>query len=281
MLVAFDAPGKRPRRSEQVPRVHLGDLARRTVRDREARYRTVSVIPIRDLNKTHRTPIVTWSLIAANVLIFFGSLSMGSAQAENIVMRFGVIPDVLVNGSWSELRTAGGALGSWVTPVTSMFLHGGLLHLGSNMLFLHVFSDNVEDVLGRGRFVLFYLLCGLGAVVGQILVDPTSMVPMIGASGAISGVLAGYMTLFPHARVVTLIPIFIFIHFMEVPAGIFIVLWFVLQLVQGYLSLGLIGEGAGGVAWFAHIGGFLAGLVFIRVFYKKKITVRRRRRWAH
>jgi membrane associated rhomboid family serine protease len=239
------------------------------------------VIPIRDLNKTHRTPIVTWSLIAGNVLIFFGSLSMGSAQAENIVMRFGVIPDVLVNGSWSELRTAGGALGSWVTPLTSMFLHGGLLHLGSNMLFLHVFGDNVEDVLGRGRFVLFYLLCGLGAVVGQILVDPTSMVPMIGASGAISGVLAGYMTLFPHARVVTLIPIFIFIHFMEVPAGIFIVLWFVLQLVQGYLSLGLIGEGAGGVAWFAHIGGFLAGLVFIRLFYKKKATLRRRRRWAH
>jgi membrane associated rhomboid family serine protease len=239
------------------------------------------VIPIRDLNKTHRTPIVTWSLIAANMLIFFGSLSMGSAQAENVVMRFGVIPDILVNGSWSELRTAGGALGSWVTPVTSMFLHGGILHLGSNMLFLHVFGDNVEDVLGRGRFVLFYLLCGLGAVVGQILVDPTSMVPMIGASGAISGVLAGYVTLFPHARVVTLIPIFIFIHFMEVPAGIFIVLWFVLQLVQGYLSLGLIGEGAGGVAWFAHIGGFLAGLVLIRVFYKKRATLRRRRRLAH
>ncbi len=234
------------------------------------------MIPIRDLNQTRRTPVVTWTLIAANVLIFVASLSLGSDGAETVVMRFGVIPDVLVNGNWTSPRAAGGALGSWVTPVTSMFLHGGLLHLGSNMLFLHVFGDNVEDVLGRGRFLWFYLLCGLGAVAGQIVVDPTSMVPMIGASGAISGVLAGYVTLFPHARVVTLIPIFIFIHFMEVPAGIFIVLWFVLQLVQGYLSLGMIADGAGGVAWFAHIGGFLAGLVCIRFLYKKPKGRRRR-----
>lgn len=236
------------------------------------------MIPIRDINHTRRTPVVTWGLIAANVLIFVGSLSLGTQGAEGVVMRFGVIPDVIMNGNWGATRGAGGALGSWITPVTSMFLHGGLLHLGSNMLFLHVFGDNVEDVLGRGKFVLFYLLCGLGAVIGQIMVDPNSMVPMIGASGAISGVLAGYMTLFPHARVVTLIPIFIFIHFMEVPAGIFIILWFVLQLVQGYLSLGMIAEGGGGVAWFAHIGGFLAGLVCIRVLYKKPKA--RRRRWA-
>jgi membrane associated rhomboid family serine protease len=151
-----------------------------------------------------------------------------------------------------------------------------LLHLGSNMLFLHVFGDNVEDVLGRGRFVLFYLVCGLGAVAGQILVDPGSVVPMIGASGAISGVLAGYMTLFPHARVVTLVPIFIFIHFMDLPAGFFIVLWFALQLVQGYLSLGIIAEGGGGVAWFAHIGGFLAGLVCVRLLYRRPRGLRHR-----
>ncbi|MBW2509980.1 MAG: rhomboid family intramembrane serine protease [Deltaproteobacteria bacterium] len=234
------------------------------------------MIPIRDLNHRQRTPVVTWTLIAANVAVFIGSLGLGSADAEGLVMRFGVIPDVLVHGSWTLPRAEGGALGSWVTPFTSMFLHGGVLHLGSNMLFLHVFGDNVEDVLGRGRFLFFYLLCGLGAVLGQVLVDPTSMVPMIGASGAISGVLAGYVTLFPHARVVTLVPIFIFIHFMEVPAGIFIVLWFVLQLVQGYLSLGMIAEGAGGVAWFAHIGGFLAGLVFIRVLYRTPKARRRR-----
>jgi membrane associated rhomboid family serine protease len=238
------------------------------------------VIPIRDLNQTRRTPVVTWTLIAVNVLIFVSSLTLGTTEAEALVMRFGVIPDVIMNGNWASPRADGGALGSWVTPVTSMFLHGGLLHLGSNMLFLHVFGDNVEDVLGRGRFVLFYLLCGLGAVGGQIFIDPSSMVPMIGASGAISGILAGYVTLFPHARVVTLIPIFIFIHFMELPAGVFIVLWFVLQLVQGYLSLGMIAEGGGGVAWFAHIGGFLAGLVCIRFLYQKKPRARRRRRRA-
>jgi membrane associated rhomboid family serine protease len=227
------------------------------------------VIPIRDINHTRRTPIVTWALIGANLLMFIGTLSLGSSDAEALVMRFGVIPDVIVHGNWATVRDDGGAIGSWVTPFTSMFLHGGLLHLGSNMLFLHVFGDNVEDVLGRVRFLMFYTLCGLGAVLGQILVDPNSMVPMIGASGAISGVLAGYMTLFPHARVVTLIPIFIFIHFMEVPAGIFIVLWFALQLVLGYLSLGIIAEGGGGVAWFAHIGGFLAGLVCVRVLYRR------------
>jgi len=227
------------------------------------------VIPIRDLNHRQRTPIVTWTLIAANVVIFLMGLNMADPVAEQMVMRFGVIPDVIVHGHWTVPRADGGAIGSWVTPFTSMFLHGGWLHLGSNMLFLHVFGDNVEDVLGRGRFLLFYTLCGVGAVVGQILVEPSSMVPMIGASGAISGVLAGYLTLFPHARVVTVIPIFIFLHFMEVPAWIFIVLWFVLQLVQGYLSLGIIAEGSGGVAFFAHIGGFLAGLVCVRVLYRK------------
>ena len=234
------------------------------------------VIPIRDHNHTRRTPVVTWGLIAINVLIFAGSMTFGSSEAEALVMRFGVIPDVLVHGNWGLPRDGGGALGSWVTPVTSMFLHGGVFHLGFNMLFLHVFGDNVEDVLGRGRFVLFYGVCGLGAVAGQVLVDTNSMVPMIGASGAISGVLAGYMMLFPHARIVTLVPIFIFIRIMEIPAGIFIFLWFILQLVLGYLSLGIIAEGGSGVAWFAHIGGFLAGLVCIRLFYRKPRASRRR-----
>ena len=227
------------------------------------------MIPIRDINHTRRTPIVTWTLIGANVLIFLGSLNLTDPAAEAMMMRFGVIPEVIVHGHWTVPRADGGAVGSWVTPFTSMFLHGGWLHLGSNMLFLHVFGDNVEDALGRFRFLLFYALCGVGAVVGQVLVDPNSMVPMIGASGAISGVLAGYLTLFPHARVVTVIPIFIFLHFMEVPAWIFIALWFVLQLVLGYLSLGVIADGGGGVAWFAHIGGFLGGLVFVRALYRR------------
>ena len=234
------------------------------------------MIPIRDHNHTRRTPLVTWTLIGVNVLIFFWSMAFGASQAEAIVMRFGVIPDVLVHGDWSVPRLAGGALGSFVTPFTSMFLHGGILHLGFNMLFLHVFGDNVEDVMGRARFVAFYLVCGLGAAAGQVLVDTNSMVPMIGASGAVSGVLAGYMILFPHARIVTLVPILIFIRFYEVPAAVFIVVWFLLQLVLGYLSLGLISEGGSGVAWFAHIGGFLAGLVSVRVFYRAPRATRRR-----
>lgn len=234
------------------------------------------MIPIRDHNQTRRTPVITWTLIGLNVLVFLASMASGASEAETIVMRFGVIPDVLVHGEWSVGRSYGGALGSAVTPFTSMFLHGGILHLGFNMLFLHVFGDNVEDVLGRARFVVFYLLCGLGAVAGQVLVDPDSMVPMIGASGAISGVLAGYLILFPHARVVTLVPIFIFIRFFEVPATVFIIVWFMLQLVLGYLSLGLVADGGSGVAWFAHIGGFLAGLLCVRLFYRAPIRRRER-----
>ena len=234
------------------------------------------MIPIRDNNRTRRSPVLTWTFIIANVVIFVAGLFLGREGGEELVMRFGVIPDVLVHGDWRLRRLDGGAMGAFITPITSMFLHGGLLHLGGNMLFLHVFGDNVEDVLGKGRFLLFYLACGLLAVLGQVLVDPESTVPMIGASGAISGVLAGYMTLFPHARVLTLVPIFIFIHFMEVPAGIFIILWFVMQLALGYMSLGAAAEGAQGVAWFAHIGGFLGGLILIRVLYRKS-TARRKR----
>lgn len=259
-----------------MTRIHGCPLARDPASASATRYRNPIVIPIRDHNHTRRTPVITWGLIVINVLIFVGSMRFGPLEAEALVMRYGVIPDVLVNGNWGLPRSEGGAFGSLVTPFTSMFLHGGLLHLGFNMLFLHIFGDNVEDVLGRGRFLLFYGVCGLGAVAGQVLVDRSSMVPMIGASGAISGILAGYMVLFPHARIVTLVPIFIFIRFMEIPAGIFIALWFILQLVLGYLSLGIIAEGGSGVAWFAHIGGFLAGLVCIRWFYRKPKASRRR-----
>ena len=141
-----------------------------------------------------------------------------------------------------------------------------VIYLAAAKLLLHLLT-----AANYGLFVdeLYYLACGLLAVLGQVLVDPNSTVPMIGASGAISGVLAGYMTLFPHARVLTLVPIFIFIHFMEVPAGIFIILWFVMQLALGYMSLGAVSEGAQGVAWFAHIGGFLGGLILIRLLYRK------------
>ena len=235
------------------------------------------MIPIRDLNKTRRAPVVTWALIGTNVLIFMGSLSFGQPEAEALVMRFGVIPDVMVHGNWVEPRALGGALGQLGYAVHE--------HVPSRWPASprkqHALSPHLRrQHRGRARARSFRRVlraCGLGAVAGQILVDPNSMMPMIGASGAISGVLAGYMTLFPHARVVTLIPIFILFYFVEIPAAVFIVLWFVLQLVQGYLSLGFIAEGGGGVAWFAHIGGFLAGLLFVRVLYRQPLARRLRR----
>jgi membrane associated rhomboid family serine protease len=161
--------------------------------------------------------------------------------------------------------------GNWgfdlFTIVASMFLHGGLLHVGSNMLYLWIFGDNVEDRLGHFRYLLFYLLCGFGATLAHAVFSATSRVPAIGASGAIAGVLGAYLVLWPHARVMTLIPIFFFITVRELPAIFILGFWFVLQLFSGVGSLGIPGaQDAGGVAYFAHIGGFVAGMVLIAVF---------------
>ncbi|MEM1418718.1 MAG: rhomboid family intramembrane serine protease [Myxococcota bacterium] len=223
------------------------------------------MIPIRDKNPTARRPIWTWTFIAMNVAVFVYQMGLGEAGMQMLVERFGVVPAVLTGGDLTVSRSALGAAGALVTPFTSMFLHGGLMHLAGNMWFLYVFGDNVEDTLGRGRFVLFYLLCGLAAVIAQVAVDPSSTIPMVGASGAISGVLAGYVRRYPRARIVTLIPIIIIPWFVEVPAFVFIVLWFGLQLFQGVQSLGTTG---GGVAFFAHIGGFVAGLFLIGLLKK-------------
>ena len=222
------------------------------------------MIPIRDNNPTRTKPIVTWVFIAVNVAVFLYQLSVGQEGGRVLVERFGVVPAYLTSGDFGS-RTGGGSLGSFITPFTSMFMHGGFLHLAGNMWFLHIFGDNVEDVLGRVRYVIFYLLAGLGAALAQILVGPSSTMPMVGASGAISGVLAGYVMLFPRARVVTLVPIFIFLQFMELPAFLFIFVWFGIQVLSGYVSLGAMDATGGGVAWFAHIGGFVVGLALIRI----------------
>jgi membrane associated rhomboid family serine protease len=213
------------------------------------------VIPIRDMNPTRRRPVVTWMLIAANVAVWLYQVSLGPAMLV-FVERWGVVPYYLTQDPHA---------GSYLTPLTSMFMHGGWLHLIGNMWFLHVFGDNIEDQLGRARFVIFYVVSGLGAVALQVLIDPESRVPMVGASGAIAGVLGGYMMLFPRARVLTLVPIVIFIQFMELPAFLFLFVWFGLQLVSGLFSLGASGADVGGVAFFAHIGGFLVGLVLVRL----------------
>jgi membrane associated rhomboid family serine protease len=212
------------------------------------------VIPLRDINPTRTKPAVTWTLIGINVAVWLYEWSLGP-EIELFIRRWGVVPYYL---------TQDPSLGSWLTPLTSMFMHGGWMHLIGNVWFLHVFGDNIEDELGKPRYLLFYLLCGLGAVAAQVAIDPGSRVPMVGASGAIAGVLGGYMMLHPQARVVTLVPIVFIIQLVELPAWIFLFVWFGLQLLNGFTSLGLEGQ-AGGVAFFAHIGGFVMGLVLVRL----------------
>lgn len=222
------------------------------------------MIPLRDMNPTRRPPVVTWVLIALNVGVWLYQWSLNAYQLggeitpelERFVHEWGVIPYHL---------THGGKLGIYLTPLTSMFMHGGWLHLIGNMWFLHVFGDNIEDELGHGRYLLFYVLSGLGAVALQVAIDPGGTIPMVGASGAIAGVLGGYMMLHPRARVLTLVPIFIFIQFVELPAFLFLFVWFGLQLLQGFVSLNAAEAATGGVAFFAHVGGFVVGFLLVRV----------------
>ncbi|MCB0013713.1 MAG: rhomboid family intramembrane serine protease [Anaerolineales bacterium] len=211
------------------------------------------MIPLRDANPSHRTPYITIGLIVTNILIFLYELSFqNDQQLVAFFYRWGVVPAELMQGHPGEL----------INIVTSMFLHGGWSHLLGNMLYLWIFGDNIEDRLGHGRFLIFYLLGGFVAIGAQVITDTNSMVPLIGASGAIAAVLGAYLVEFPRARVLTLIGYFT----MHVPAILVLGFWFVLQFFQGFASLGATDMVDGGVAFFAHIGGFVAGLIFIRLF---------------
>lgn len=219
------------------------------------------MIPLRDKNPTRRIPVVTIALIAINILVFLYEVSLGEGLAL-FFQNFGAVPRSVVSS-----LTPGQFLPGIVLPLlTATFVHGGWLHLIGNMLYLWVFGDNVEDKLGRSRFLIFYILCGLVASGFHVAVDPTSAVPMVGASGAISGVLGAYILMFPGARVVTLIPVFIFLQVAELPALVVLGFWFVMQFFNGVLSLGFETGGMGGVAWWAHIGGFVSGLVLVFPF---------------
>ena len=217
------------------------------------------MIPIKDKNPTHRFPIFTILIILVNIVVFLYEISLDVKALESFFLTYGVVP-FSVNGAFGQ-----GLLDPMaVFPLlSSMFLHGGILHLGGNMLYLWVFGDNIEDKLGHGRFLAFYLLCGLAATLLHIVIDATSTVPTVGASGAISGVLGAYLLMFPKARVVTIIPIFFFLQVAELPALIVLGFWFVIQFFNGIASLGYETAGMGGVAWWAHIGGFIAGLLFV------------------
>jgi len=210
------------------------------------------VIPLRDVIPSRTTPYVTIGLIAVNALVYLYEMTLGESSLDEFILYFGLVP----------------AAFSWVAVLTSMFLHGGLLHVGGNMLFLWIFGDNVEDRMGHGRFVVFYLLCGAAAALAQTAMSPDSVVPMVGASGAVAGVMGAYFVLYPHSRIVTLIPLFVFFHVMEVPAIVFLGLWFALQFVSGVGSIAAAtgGEPAGGIAFWAHVAGFVAGVSGVLVF---------------
>jgi rhomboid family protein len=224
------------------------------------------MIPIRDINPSDRFPVVTTAIVLACSAAFFLELSLGD-QLQRFVQAYALVPRTITYGL--ETKTLG--LDGLAAPFfASMFLHGGWLHLIGNMWFLWIFGDNVEDTLGHFRFAAFYLICGLAAGLTHYYLSPLSPVPTIGASGAIAGVLGAYLVRFPGARVVTLVPLGFFLQMMELPAWLMLGLWFLAQAVGGFVTLGATG---GGVAWWAHVGGFLSGILLIRLMAPRRVMV--------
>ncbi len=219
------------------------------------------MIPYKDDNPTHIFPFVTIGIVVLNVLVFILQAASRSGMKE-LTYAYGAIPHYLMTLEKHQ------PINPVMTVFTSMFMHGGLLHLGGNMLYLWIFGNNIEDRLGHFRFMLFYLSCGIIAAYGYAITNPNSTIPMIGASGAISGVLGAYLLLFPRANVHTLIFLGFFITTVQVPALIVIGFWAIIQFINGLISTGL--REAGGVAWFAHIGGFLMGLVTIKLWLPRR-----------
>jgi membrane associated rhomboid family serine protease len=221
------------------------------------------MFPLKDTIPSRSFPIVNWMLIGLNIVVFLGELKANSRGIlEALVFAFGVIPArFAIYHDAHELATL----------FTSMFMHGGWMHLLSNMLALYIFGDNIEDRMGSAKYLIFYLLCGLAAGLTHIYFNINSTMPSIGASGAIAGVLGAYLLLFPRSRVITLIPIFILPFFVEIPAIVYLGFWFVSQLFNGAMQIVQSAYTAdametGGVAWWAHIGGFVAGMLLVWVF---------------
>ena len=249
------------------------------------------MLPLRDNIPTSRTPYVTYALIAANVLVYFfwqrGGLTLGDPTNAHYICQmqdWAAIPKEITHPG-DQVMIAQGCptdptAPTYLTVFSAMFMHGGLLHLGGNMLFLWIFGNNVEDAMGPVKFLLFYVLAGVAALALQVLIDPSSTVPTLGASGAIAGVLGGYILLFPRARVVTVIFIVFFFTILELPALLVLGLWFLQQALFGYFDLAQPAGGGGGVAYFAHIGGFVFGLFAVRWFANLKRVTRQTERAA-
>ncbi len=226
------------------------------------------MIPLHDDNPTRRFPVVTVGIIALCVLAFLWQMSLGERRGEAIVFALGFIPALFFEGVSLPANLA--IVPKEATLFTSMFLHGDLLHLGGNMLYLWIFGNNVEDAMGRVRFVVFYLLCGIAAAFAQGLSDPASQIPMIGASGAISGVLGAYLLLHPYAKVLTLLPLGFIITTVQIPAVFVLGFYIVIQFISAALTP--MGQ-EGGVAWWAHIGGFAAGIALIPLFRDRDVPL--------
>ncbi|MFQ5881305.1 MAG: rhomboid family intramembrane serine protease [Candidatus Methylomirabilales bacterium] len=229
------------------------------------------MIPLRDNVPTRRPPLVTVTLIALNLVIFFYQYLLVPHAAVRMVYLYGLIPWEITHG----IVRIPHPIPLYSTVVTSMFVHGGFLHVAGNMLYLWIFGNNVEDAMGHGRFIGFYLLCGFAGTFAQVSVNPFSTIPMVGASGAIAGILGAYLLLHPYARVLTLISFGWFIRFVEIPAVVVLGFWIVVQFLNSLVAVNFPG---GGVAWFAHIGGFGAGMVFIPLFKYRYVRLGFRRR---
>jgi membrane associated rhomboid family serine protease len=218
------------------------------------------MFPLKDTQPTYTRPVLTIALIVGNLLIFLFEFSLGPRARTVLIEYYGLVPD--------HFRVS--------TVLTSMFLHGGWLHVLGNMWFLWIFGDNVEDLLGHAKFLLFYLVCGIAAAMGQVIASPYSTVPMVGASGAIAGVMGAYLVKFPRSRVLTLVFILFFITTIEIPAPIMLAYWFVIQLFSGLGSIARTHLTEGGVAFFAHVAGFIAGIVLVKIMGPDDRYARRR-----
>ena len=230
------------------------------------------MIPIQDTIPRRSPPIATWIIIFLNVAVFFFELALPPDTLKQFFYFFGLVPARFTHPAWASL--VGFPLDDYWPFLTSMFLHGGWLHIIGNMWTLWIFGDNVEDRMGSGRFVFFYLLCGLAAGATHCWTNPDSTLPTVGASGAIAGVMGAYFVLFPYARVIVMVPILILPFFFELPAIVYLGFWMVTQIFSGTLALAGPNE-VGGVAWWAHVGGFTAGIV-LRFFLARRGTPYRR-----
>jgi len=226
------------------------------------------MIPLRDEIKSHRVPVINTLIILLNIVVFAYLWFMVPADSTNLVFEFAFIP--------SDFLDAPTNLVNIRNVFTALFLHAGILHLGGNMLYLWIFGDNVEDVLGHIPYLIFYLAGGIGATMAHLLTNPGSSIPTVGASGAIAAVLGAYLVLYPQSRILTFIPIGFFVILRMIPAAVVLMVWFILQLFQGVLTLG--GPDIGGTAFWAHIGGFIFGVICALLFMKPR-QAEKRHRW--